>query len=94
VCSARIRARAASPILRAASGPVASRIDITSDPESAHSTSRPGSKNASMPSHASQIKQAAAPAASKTRVGGEKPVLAMLSRLMLMTMRGEQLNAL
>jgi len=42
----------------------------------------------------SHTKQAAAPAASNTRVGGEKPVFAMLSRLMLMTVSGEQLKAL
>jgi hypothetical protein len=37
------------------------------------STSLPGSSNISTPSHALVIKQAAAPAASKTRVGGENP---------------------
>ena len=38
--------------------------------------------------------QAPAPAASNTRVAGEKPYLAMLSRLMLSTAFGEQLSAL
>ena len=44
-----------------------------------------------MPSHASVITQAAAPAASNTRVGGEKPFAAMLSRVTFRTLSGEQL---
>jgi hypothetical protein len=47
-----------------------------------------------MPSQASVIRQAAAPAASKTRVAGEKPRAAMLSRLTLSTARGVALKAL
>jgi len=47
-----------------------------------------GSRNISTPSHASVIKHAAAPAASKMRVGGENPYRAMLSRLMFRTARG------
>ena len=47
-----------------------------------------------MPSHASVIRHAAAPAASNTRVAGENPQVAMLSRLMFSTARGVQLNAL
>jgi hypothetical protein len=46
------------------------------------------------PFQASTMRQAPAPAASNTRVGGENPVRAMLSRLMLMTARGVPLNAL
>jgi hypothetical protein len=47
-----------------------------------------------MPCHSSVIRQALAPAASNTRVGGENPKRAMLSRLMLRTARGVQLKAL
>ena len=42
----------------------------------------------SMPSQASVMRQAPAPAASNSRVGGEKPVAAMLARLMFSTARG------
>ncbi len=45
----------------------------TSSPLLATSTSRPGSRKSSMPSHASVTRHAAAPAASKTQVAGEKP---------------------
>jgi hypothetical protein len=45
----------------------------TSSPLFATSISAPGSKNCSSPSQASVIRQAAAPAASNTRVAGEKP---------------------
>jgi len=45
----------------------------TSSPLRATSISTPGSKNSSRPSQASVIRQAAAPAASNTRVAGEKP---------------------
>jgi hypothetical protein len=51
-------------------------------------------ENNSIPSHASVMRQAAAPAASKTRVAGEKPLRAMLSRLTLRTAVALQLNAL
>ena len=47
-----------------------------------------------MPSQASVMRQAAAPAASNTRVAGEKPTCAMLSRATFSTARGVQLNAL
>ena len=47
-----------------------------------------------MPSQASVIRQAAAPAASNTRVAGEKPICAMLSRATLSTASGVQLKAL
>ena len=47
-----------------------------------------------MPSQASVIRQAAAPAASNTRVAGENPSCAMLSRPTLSTALGVQLNAL
>jgi hypothetical protein len=40
------------------------------------------------------IRQAAAPAASNTRVAGEKPIFAMESRAMLSTAKGVQLKAL
>ena len=46
---------------------------------------RRASRNCSIPSHASVIRQAAAPAASNTRVAGEKPTCAMLSRATLST---------
>ena len=46
------------------------------------------------PSHASVIRQAAAPAASNTRVAGEKPMSAMLSRATFSTASGVQLKAL
>ena len=42
-----------------------------------------------MPSQASVIRQAAAPAASNTRVAGEKPIVAMLSRAMFSTATAE-----
>ena len=66
----------------------------TASPSSATSTSVPGSRNSSIPSQASVIRQAPAPAASNTRVAGEKPYRAMLSRLTFSTARGVQLNAL
>jgi hypothetical protein len=47
-----------------------------------------------MPTHASVIRQAAAPAASNTRVAGEKPYRAMLSRLTFSTAMGVALKAL
>ena len=47
-----------------------------------------------MPFQSSVIRQAPAPTASKTRVGGEKPNLAMLSRLTFSVARLEQKNAL
>ena len=47
-----------------------------------------------MPSQASVITQAPAPAASNTRVAGEKPTSAMLSRATFSTARGETLKAL
>ena len=46
----------------------------------------PAEKIWSTPSQASVIRQAAAPDASKTRVGGENPVRAIDSRLMFNTM--------
>ena len=44
-------------------------------PSRATRTSSPGSRKSSMPSQASVIRQAPAPAASKTRVAGEKPIV-------------------
>ena len=56
--------------------------------------SLPGMKNSSMPLHESVMTQAAAPAASKTLVGGENPIFAMDSRLMFRTIRAEELITL
>ena len=47
-----------------------------------------------MPSQASVIRQAAAPAASNTRVAGEKPTWAIESRATFSTASGEALKAL
>ena len=47
-----------------------------------------------MPSHASVMRQAPAPAASNSRVGGENPISAMLARLTFSTARGVALKAL
>jgi nucleoside-diphosphate-sugar epimerase len=47
-----------------------------------------------MPSHASVTRQAPAPAASNSRVGGENPTSAMLTRLTFSTARGIALKAL
>src|SRR5947199_2423 len=66
----------------------------TCSAESAIKTSDCGSKNNSIPGHESVMTQAPAPAASKIRVGGEKPTCAMESRFTLRTSRAEQLMAL
>ena len=54
----------------------------------------PGSKNFSMPRHLSVIRQAPAPAASKTRVGGEKPTSAIESRLIFSAILADALMRL
>ena len=72
---ARARARsAASPMRRARGRRRAARACVGHlGAVARHQHLAPGSRNSSMPSHASVIRQAPAPAASKTRVAGEKP---------------------
>src|SRR5215212_1435961 len=94
VWCASTRLNAASPITRARWASSDSRISATSAPSFATSTSRPGSRKNSIPSQASVMRQAAAPAASKTRVAGDQPFAAIESREMLSTARGVQLKAL
>ena len=78
----------------ASAAPRPRTICATAAPSSATRTSRPGSRNISMPRQRSVIRQAPAPAASNTRVAGDQPLRAMLSRLMLRTQRAVQLSAL
>src|SRR5579885_150251 len=68
-----MRARAAWPRRRARASSSAQRVPATSSPSAAQRISLPGVRNSSLPSQASVIMQAPAPAASKMRVGGEKP---------------------
>src|SRR5918997_1327760 len=89
-----IRLRAAVPIVRARSGVSARRCSATSAPSRATSTSWSGRRNISTPSQASVIRQAPAPAASNTRVAGEKPTAAIESRATFSTARLEVLKAL
>ena len=66
----------------------------TSRPSRATSTSSFGDRKSSMPSQASVIRHAPAPAASKTRVAGEKPTSAIESRATFRTASDETLKAL
>src|SRR5581483_828907 len=91
VWSRRARARMAAPISFACSAEVSRNQSTISSAEAATRISVRGAKNVSIPSQASVIKHAPTPAASKTRVGGENPTIAIDSRLTFNTMRAEQL---
>ena len=88
------RERACLPISAACLPEVRSRTCATSSLVCATKISFSGSKNSSIPSQKSVNKQAPAPAASNTRVAGENPKRAMLSRLMFKIIRALQLKAL
>ena len=85
---------AAAPIACARSGVSASTCAATPAPSLATSTSRPGSRNSSIPRQASVIWHAPAPAASNSRVAGDQPLATMLSRCTLSTASVEQFTAL
>ena len=70
---AHARALAAEPIWRALFRVRRASCSATAGPFSATRISRPGSKNCAIPSQASVMMHAAAPAASNTRVAGLNP---------------------